>query len=312
MPIKGAKKTFEQLLEEQLATEQSPTNEPNSAGRAKRQPVKFLKRGEGLSRFNLKENISPQKDYKPGSKTRQPLVDYSKPLLKPRQKEVSDAKKKNPSTSHKSVNKTETLPVARKVASVTSTASPRKTNPLRRSNTLPPRKHEPIHSTNQQQLKSTSGSSSKRPLTSSHSSQQIKPKISSSVHPSATTKSITHSPTKNSTVRPQSAMERSTPSYIAKPTSPRKTSSLSPVKQGVSTSDSSRTTSVITTSSVAAAALTAATPKGAVDSSFYSNIRKRVEGEAVESEELQVSSQMPSRNYMKASLMESTWNTCWP
>lgn len=272
VPIKSATKTFEQLLEEQLANE-----EQISAGdpAAKKKPVKYLKRGEGLSRFNLKENITPQKEWKPSTKNRQPLVDYSKPVLKPRSKDAENKKTTTKTLSNKA--KTAVSAVARKVASVVH--SPSKSS-LRRSNTMPARRPEAKSTTQTRRL-----STEKAP--NAASLKQKSPQTNSRTSKPAGTPT---SPRKYvSSQRPNSAMEM-TQSHIAKPsTSPKKRLSLS----SSPTKHYTPSTSSIKQSGTGAASLISRVPvseKKPVDSSFYSNIQNRVENEPAESEELQVMS----------------------
>lgn len=256
IPIRGVKKTFEQLLEEQLANENLVSNTTETFSLSRRPAVRFLKRGEGLSRFNLKENISPQKEYKPGSKARQPLVDYSKPVPKPKVKESPyDLPKKgagNRPISSKS--KTATPPTNRKVAAVT--MSPSKVSSLRRSNTVPTKKPDPT---------------------------ALKARVYKKQSPSVTTTTdgmkragvTPASPKKPTMTRPVSAMETGSPSSsLNKQVSPtrKKVPPLSPTKQ----------------SAPASRLPTSISPKKSVDSSFLKNIQKRAEKEVVETQELEV------------------------
>ena len=281
-PIKGVTKTFEQLLEEQLAGEQSAGGQGEIT--SKKTSVKFLKRGEGLSRFNLKENITPQKEYKPSTKNRQPLVDYSKPILKPKAKD-GEAKRK-PASQPAKVTKPSTPAVTRKVAAVTA-QSP--TKPLRRSNTMPVRKPEakanslvPNKKLSTQPSSNVAVSKQKTLPTSMNTKSKPQTSIASST---STTVTVAHSniasPSKHTT-RPSSAMEISV-SHIAKPSSPRKRSSLSPRKSSMT---SSKPLAIPVLSAVSNSP--AAAGKKPVDSSFYANIQDRVQNEAVETEELQV------------------------
>lgn len=282
MPIKGPTKTFEQLLEEQLANEEQDS--PLGGQPSKKKPVKFLKRGEGLSRFNLKENITPQKEYKPSTKNRQPLVDYSKPVLKPRAKE--------PETKQKTITKPSAKPkqaqapsVARKVASVTH--SPSKST-LRRSNTMPARKPDQKPNTQTRRL------SNEQPPNAAALKQKSPHTNTRIAKPGGGTPT---SPRKYlSSQRPQSAMEM-TQSHIAKPSSsPTKKLSSSPSKQ--STPLTSKPSTMTAMPSVTTAPLSGThmsqsvdakySIKKPVDSSFYSNIQNRVENEGVETEELEV------------------------
>lgn len=284
-PIKGATKTFEQLLEEQLANEQLENGQNDT--HAKKPLVKFLKRGEGLSRFNLKENITPQKDWKPCTKARQPLVDYSKPVLKPKAKEPCPPEGRRKSTTKQApkVLKPTVPTVSRKVANLGS-RSPTKT--LQRSNTMPARKPDQKPTIPQrkapveQPQSATNSVKQKSPLSVTTSARTIK-----SVTNAVQVGSV--SPRKHNlpvTTRPSSALEMQT-SHIAKPTSPRKKSSLSPKKQLTSMSPD-KVLAQRLISAGAAGGSPIGTAKKPVDSSFYSNIHHRVQNEEVETEELQV------------------------
>lgn len=287
-PIRSVTKTFEQLLEEQLASELSAGDSANPGSR--KPAVKYLKRGAGLSRFNLKENITPQKEWKPGTKQRQPLVDCSKPVLKPKSKDP-----RPPVGKHKSVNQSASKaskPVApavsRKVATVNA-QSP--TKPLRRSNTMPVKKNSVVPSQKKpsvHQPASSTGSATtnqKSPLTSTSVRQKPSTNINQPV--SGLAHSNTTSPSKHPIGRPSSAMETST-SHIARPTSPRKRASLSPKKASVTQSSRQQVTSAAVGLSDANGSSSVGVRKH-VDSSFYANIQDRVQNEAVETEELQVS-----------------------
>lgn len=227
-------------------------------------PVKFLRRGEGLSRFNLKENISPQREYKPGSRARQPLVDYTKPAPKPKSKEQQPAERRNRSRNSQqqpTKSKTDTAPVARKVANVTNGSSPPKNN-LRRSNTLPVRKSQSLESKPQFE-KPARRSATVKSKSATVVNQKLSPKKDAS-YPA----------------RPASSTEGSGNSMIARLSSPRK-QPLSPSKQ--STPANNKPPVVTARSAVGTVG------RSPVDSSFYANIEKRVKNEVKENEELEVS-----------------------
>ncbi|XP_067937747.1 centromere protein J-like [Watersipora subatra] len=275
-PIKGATKTFEQLLEEQLASEQAAADHTDQT--SKKPSVKFLKRGQGLSRFNLKENITPQKEYKPGSKSRQPLVDYSKPLLKPKAKDSTppEAKRKSSVSQSAKPNRPTAPPVTRKVAVPVN----QPTKSLRRSNTMPAKKSEPKPVVSQKKPSSqSSAANTKQKVMITTSSGRSKGQ-SGIAQPLATTSaSNASSPVKSLSTRPSSAMETST-RLPAKPTSPRKKLSLSPRKPSASNSHKHLPTP---TSSASVSPV-----KKPVDSSFLANIIDRARKEAAETDELQV------------------------
>ena len=242
----------------------------------KKKPIKFLKRGEGLSRFNLKENITPQKEWKPSTKNRQPLVDYSKPVLKPKTKETDNNKKTTTKTISNKPKAPAAPSVSRKVASITH--SPSKST-LRRSNTMPARKPEgkPVTQTRRsstEQAPNAAALKQKSPMTNSRIS---KPTVGT---PTSPRKYM-------SSQRPNSAMEM-TQSHIAKPsTSPKKKPGASPTKNFTPASNfTSKQSAAAAPGSVISRV--PVSEKKPVDSSFYSNIQNRVQNEAAETEELQV------------------------
>jgi len=265
-PIKSVTKTFEQLLEEQLANEHAVAVLEDGA--SKKVSGKFLKRGEGLSRFNLKENITPQTDWKPGSKRRRPLVDYSKPVPKPKPKEmlpneskVRPVVSKQPSKGAKAAV---AAPASRKVATV---APHSPTKPLRRSNTAPVKKADtkPLLQKRQSTDLSTAPAFSKQksPLTSARGER-------SGFAGSASPRKVSVTPLRMTSFHDSSSV------LTNKQPSPRKIPALSHTKSTKTLTTRSQHTSP----SIA--------QRKPVDSSFYQNIQHRVKNEAVETEELEV------------------------
>jgi len=223
IPVGGAKMTFEQLLEAELKQQMENDIEDHSESNpAKKQ--NFLKRGVGLARFNLKENISPIADYRPSLKKRQPLVDYSKPVLKPKPKESSVKE-----TSKPAATRTKTLPakptkttppVTRKVAALSVTSPKKSTTGLSRSKTMPSRERPEVtkrlvESKMSVGTKSTGGASKHSPANRIATGRQL---------PRSPVK-----PVGDNIPRPQSAMELSTSSH-SKYVSPRKTHNLGAIK----------------------------------------------------------------------------------
>ena len=203
-------------------------------------------------------------------------------MLKPKSKETAsspESKRKSAGQAAGKVSKPAAPAVSRKVATV---ANHSPTKPLRRSNTMPVKKSEP----------KTNPVLKKQPTHTGTSVAGSKPKVVSSssnhkVSTDSTVQNITpngviqsnSSPTKYTT-RPASAMDTST-SMIAKPSSPRKKTSLSPRKPVAA--PGVRHPAIPTLTSPAGIS-----PKKSVDSSFHTNIKERIQKEPIETEELQV------------------------